>query len=516
MRRRVILYTLQVTLLFLIYFFTARFGLALDAVSGFATFVWIPTGLSLVVLFLGGIRLWPGVFLGALIVNFLMGAPLSASLGIGVGNTLEAIIGVLLLRRFGFDESLRRVRDIVLLIFLATFCSTVVSATFGVESLRLAGLISHEAVLQTWLTWWGGDIVSNLIIAPFLFVWSAKQPLNISLRKVLEGAFLLLAFLLVSVIIFFEVSGPFLERSPKTYLITPFLLWAALRFSQRTTASLLLLLSAIGISGTILGYGPFSNGMLTDNLWYLQGYLGIFAIISLLLCAVVWERRDIEERKDDFIRMASHELKTPITSLKLYAELLRRKPTDIKTITRFEDQIDKVAILVNDLLDISKITSGKLELHPELFDINQLVKDTVASVKLDNKKKKIQIQGTIKEAIWGDKVRIGEVLINLLTNAIKYSPHSHTIKVFLNDKGSAVSIGIKDFGIGIDQEHQNKIFERFYRVQQDSERSFPGLGIGLYISAEIIRRHGGKMTVESETGKGSLFTIILSRGNYIT
>ncbi|MES2436751.1 MAG: ATP-binding protein [Patescibacteria group bacterium] len=215
--------------------------------------------------------------------------------------------------------------------------------------------------------------------------------------------------------------------------------------------------------------------------------------------------------RDEFISVASHELKTPVTSLKMYTQVIleqmKRKGEDqmIIPLKKMETQINKLTLLIDDLLNISKLQLGKLEFHEEFFDLQEVVVDTIESVQASSIQHKITIKGTLTKKVWGDKYRIAQVITNLLTNAIKYSPEAHKVVVHVGETKHNAEITVQDYGIGITKEQQKKIFTRFYRVSGPEARTFPGLGIGLYISSEIVRRHHGKIDVKSIKGKGSKF-----------
>lgn len=222
--------------------------------------------------------------------------------------------------------------------------------------------------------------------------------------------------------------------------------------------------------------------------------------------------------RDEFISVASHELKTPITSLKIYTQVLMNQLSkqqngfSVKPLIKMDEQINKLTNLINDLLNIAKVQTGKLEFNDEFFDLNELAKNTVEYVQPTVQNHKIVLRGQIKKKVFGDKDRIGQVLTNLITNAIKYSPDSDKVIVQLRSEKDSAVICVQDFGIGIDEEHQKKIFERFYRVNNEKEKTFPGLGLGLYISYQIVKRHGGDMSVVSSKGKGSIFRFTLLYG----
>jgi PAS domain S-box-containing protein len=227
------------------------------------------------------------------------------------------------------------------------------------------------------------------------------------------------------------------------------------------------------------------------------------------------ERMEQERRKDDFISMASHELKTPVTSLKVYTQLMHRQAVQqrntpfVQTLEKMDTQIVKLTNLIYDLLDLSRIQAGKLEYREEYFDINELVEEIVESIQATYSTHKITITGRIPKDVYADRDRIGQVLINLIINAIKYSPKADKVTIRLSNSGSKVQVTVRDYGIGIAKIQQEKIFDRFYQVTDNPEKTFPGLGIGLYISGEIIKRHKGRIWVDSEKGKGSTFSFIL-------
>jgi PAS domain S-box-containing protein len=236
----------------------------------------------------------------------------------------------------------------------------------------------------------------------------------------------------------------------------------------------------------------------------------------------ITELKKLEQRKDDFIKMASHELKTPITSINGYVQLLLNiyneadeqrlqlsKQTVKSSLNTIAKQVVKLTRLISELLDLSRIESGKLELDKTAFDLRSMIEETVQDIRQTASKHAIILHNDFEGKIVADKDRIGQALLNLLTNAIKYSPNADLIEVFVENGNRSAIIKVKDYGIGIDKKDQQKIFERFYRVEGKSEQTFPGFGIGLFIASEIIQRHNGSIRVESEKGKGSVFTVTL-------
>jgi PAS domain S-box-containing protein len=244
---------------------------------------------------------------------------------------------------------------------------------------------------------------------------------------------------------------------------------------------------------------------------YLKGSKneGIWLIVDLT------ERKQLERQKDEFISIASHELKTPVTSLKAYAQVLTKRMTkkgdtdSASHLIKMDNQLDKLTNLIKDLLDVTKIEGGKLQFQNDYFDMNELVREIVEEVQRTTERHAIQITGILTKKLYGDRERIGQVLINLLSNAIKYSPNAEKVTVSLQEGTDTTTICVRDYGVGIPKNMQAKVFDRFFRVNDTRSQTFPGLGLGLYISAEIIKRQKGKIWIESEPGKGSEFCFSL-------
>lgn len=223
------------------------------------------------------------------------------------------------------------------------------------------------------------------------------------------------------------------------------------------------------------------------------------------------ETEDLVYRRDEFFSIASHELKTPVTSLKAYTQLLLMDVEDgadsqqKNMLQRMDIQINKLTLLINDLLDTSKIENGHLVYNKEVFSLNELVKETIADLKPTSLDNELIFQNHFDANVNADRDRIAQVLNNFLTNAIKYAPDGKKITISLDGKDGKVICSVQDFGKGIVAEEQEKIFERFYRITGHNLNTFPGLGLGLFICKEIIENHGGKIGLVSERGKGSTF-----------
>lgn len=237
------------------------------------------------------------------------------------------------------------------------------------------------------------------------------------------------------------------------------------------------------------------------------GYIGA--------CVDITEQKHLQQQKDDFIGIASHELKTPVTSIKAYTQVLERmlrKKGEVKEaemIGRMDVQINRLTSLIADLLDVTKINAGKLQFNDRDFDFNLMVKELVEDLQRTTETHTLIDKYDGEAIVYGDKERIGQVITNLITNAVKYSPRADKIIIHTSLKENEVILCVEDFGIGISKGNLGKVFEQFYRVSGDMQHTFPGLGLGLYISSEIIKREGGRIWVTSCEGKGSTFCFAL-------
>lgn len=225
------------------------------------------------------------------------------------------------------------------------------------------------------------------------------------------------------------------------------------------------------------------------------------------------EQKNTEKAKDEFISIASHELKTPLTSAKAFVQLIehnmqKKNDSDIIFARKAGASLDRLNALIMELLDVSKIQFGKLELNISAFNFNAMLTQAAEEVQMSTEKHKIILTGEVPGDVAADKERLKQVMINLLTNAVKYSPDSDSIFVHAVMENNSISVSVRDEGIGINTKNLNRIFELYYR-EDGRDTRFQGLGIGLAISRNIIRRHGGKIWAQSEPGKGSIFNFTI-------
>lgn len=226
--------------------------------------------------------------------------------------------------------------------------------------------------------------------------------------------------------------------------------------------------------------------------------------------------QELMSRKDEFMSIASHELKTPITSLKASLQFVERmvdKDEVLHPVAPFVEkatkQVNKLTDIVNELMDVTRIHAGRLELSKIDFNLMVMIKECKEQCIADNDIRVVHIEGDPDLVIRADRNRLEQVITNLLTNALKYSPDNEPVYIrFEKTADDKSRVEVKDNGIGIPEDKVNDIFDRFYRVENTS-KNFSGIGLGLYISSEIIKRHQGQIGVESTLGGGSTFWFII-------
>ena len=329
-----------------IYYLSAKLGLRFAYINTSVTTVWPPTGIALAAFVLFGYQVWPAILAGAFLANVRTSYAILPSLGIAVGNTLEGLLGAYLVNRFArggrvFD----RVRDIFRFTLLAALISTTVSATIGVTSLYAGGLLPWHQVARVWLTWWLGDAVGDIVIAPPLILWIGVKPApRFTGRQLLEGGLAALATGLVTFGIF---GGVFPERHyALTVLLWPVLIWVAFRFGPREAATAIVIVSIVGILQTLHGLGPFGQISTSESFVLLQLWTGVTAVTSLVLAAVVAAQRDIEGQWRELA------VTDPLTGLANHRQLVQSLESEIK---RSRRTAQPLAVVLLDLDGLKQI-----------------------------------------------------------------------------------------------------------------------------------------------------------------
>ena len=654
---------------------------------GYATPVWPPSGIALAALLLFGNRVWVGVWLGAALINVtVQGSPFIAG-AIATGNTLEAIAAATLVRPvMGRHWRFQTGEDVVRFIVSCALCAGIAAAV-GVGTLEISGAIDSSAAVANALTWWQGDASGMIIVAPLLLSWSTPLVVRWPTAKIVEGVLLVLLLAMTTVVIFGGTGADWTSVT-LAFLALPFVVWAAVRFSQREVTTAVAIVCAIAVWYAVRGHYPFGADSPVAALLFLLAYTSTLVMTGLILCAVIGERervmaqletlneklsqrvddrtqeletlnralreeiaergereevlRQSEERfrllvdgvkdyalfrldpagnvaswntgaqniygyasaeivgthfsrlftaediardwpayelataraggryeeegwrlkKDgsafrantivsalhdsegaligfakvtrdltvprrvealqenqrqmnEFLAMLSHELRNPLAAIVNALDLMRHNPALERSEARgiVERQTAHLAHIVDDLLDVSRITRGKIELRKEPLWFNDAVRHALDSCQplLTARGHAVDVR-TSSEDLWvdADPTRLHQVILNLLTNAAKYTPRGGRIAIEVEREGHEVVLRVRDNGIGIAPTFLPNVFDLFTQGDRSLDRTASGLGIGLTIVKRMVEMHGGSVEAHSAgLGQGSEFVIRL-------
>src|SRR5881392_3669182 len=379
-------------ILAVIYFIAGKLGLMLASLHASASPVWPPAGIALAGLLLLGYRAWPGIFIGAFLVNVTTAGNVATSLAMATGNTLEALVGAWLVNRFAGGTNVFDRPQGVFKFALAAGISTIISPAFGVTSLGVAGFADWANYGAISLTWWLGDATGDLVFTPLVLLWSVASKRRWNKKEAAEVGALFLLLVLLSGVVFDGWLAVSARNYPIAFICGPVLIWTAFRFTQRETAAGIFILSAIAVWGTLHGFGPFVRETENQSLLVVQWCTAVLSITAMALSAGMAERRRVEEElqqqkvvvetanrtKDHFPAMLSHELRTPITPVISALEPLETEPAQTeedKFVEPAPDLEPEIAHLLSiDVAGYSKLSNNEqIEL---LQQLNQIVRST--------------------------------------------------------------------------------------------------------------------------------------------
>lgn len=337
-------YFAQVTALAVIYFAAAKFALMFAISPGYATAVWPPSGIALAALLLLGNRVWPGVWLGATLVNFTVSFSPIVPLLIATGNTLEALAGAILVRRFivGLSCRFEHAADVFKFVAVAAL-SCVIAATVGVVSLTVQGSVAWLDFFPNWVTWWQGDTAGIIIMTPLLLNWSIRHPMVWSQQRLAELAALVLLCAGISYLVFGQ--GAQAASASWMFLVLPLIIWAAYRFTQREVTTIIAAVSAVAIWYTLDGDGPFRSASLNRSLLELLAFISSMVVTGLLLNAVEGERkRAIDDLEKELRGVKDEAVTDPLTGLSNRRYLWHFLPYELLRVARRESSLAVIMI----------------------------------------------------------------------------------------------------------------------------------------------------------------------------
>lgn len=554
------------------YVAAAEAGFSLAFATQQVTAVWPPTGIAVAALWLLGRGCWPGVFVGAFIANALSNEPLLTAATIAAGNTLGPLLGVTLLKRVAqFDERLERVRDVLNLALFGAAIAMTVTATNGVLQLVLANIIPAQAAPSVWWTWWAGDAMGALLVAPLLLTWASAQKPLLRRERAAELAALGLALMAASWLSF---NG----EIPLAYPVFPVVIWTALRFGQRETATVVLAISGIALWATVHGQGPFVSGNLDQRLILLVTFMAVVSATAMLLGAVTAERRTAQqsllrahqelerrviertealsqanrelvetnqtlsrrtaelasknEEVEAFVYIVSHDLRAPLVNLQGFARELEigcsdverllqdiplPAPTAAKLRLAFDDNIHTalrfIAASVNKFERLigallSLSRTGQQTYHIETLDVAALVRTTVDSLRQSIADSGAEVRIGTLPAACGDATAVGQIFGNLLGNALKYRHPDRPARIVIEGVAGPQLVQYQVRDNGAGIPEATQ--RRLFQVfQRFHPQLASGDGIGLAAVKRIVERHGGSIRAESVDGAGSCFQFTL-------
>ena len=500
-----------------VYFAVAKASLVLAIPPGYATAVWPPAGIALVALWRGGLRLWPGVWIGAAAANYTVGGVLGSSAFIGVGNALEAVLGAWLAQRLladprgPFSQPRYTMR-----FFGIALGSALVAATLGALALALSGAIGRDAWLGHWGTWWLGDATGMMIVAPLVVAWLRPGRVVWTPPRIAEGAVLLALMVLIAGEIFF---GWLFEAHsmPLTYLLVPFVIWAAIRFAAREAMTLCAAVSGIALVATVTGEGPFAGRSLNESLILQQIFVATLVATGLVLAALMRQLRRVNEtmrlareEMEHMVHLAAHDLQEPLRTVESFSDLLQM---------RFRERLDaegqeflrfitggaaRARQLIEDLLAVAEAGRRPLALEP--VDAEAALAAALSSLKGAIDASGARVSHAQLPVVPADRHMLESLFQNLVGNAVKHCRgRAPRIEVSAHREAAAWQFSVRDNGPGIDARHHEKIFRMFERL----DRNAPGSGAGLTLCSAIVNRHGGRIWVESAAPGGSTFHFTL-------
>ncbi len=519
-----------------VYFATSKLGFTVAFTAEQVTPVWPPTGIALAALLLLGGKVWPGIWLGAFATNITANEPLITALGIAAGNTLEAVCGAWLLLHFTkFDNGMDRIADVLGLLFFSALVSTMIAATIGVTSLCVGGVQPWTEYGPLWLLWWLGDAGGALIVAPVLLAWFSRPLPLPSTRKVLEALLMMAGLTIFFAVAFTDFLPVRIHGQAFVYAVFPFLIWAAMRFGQRGTALVTLAATAMAVWATTGGQGPFASSSVSQSLLLVEIFMLVVAATGLVMSAAIAERRTAEENlrryadelqrvnqdMDDFVHIVSHDLKEPARGIHNFASFLIE---DYEKILDEEGRAQLLSLktmalrmqeMISDLLHYSRL--GRAETGGQTSGMGEIIESIREMLEhlLAERNASIKILCPLPE-IACDRAAVTELFRNLITNAIRYNdkpaplveigfrervqaPHGREYNVFF----------VRDNGIGIEPKFQAEIFRMFRRLPSSSKFDASGTGVGLAFAKKVVERCNGRIWIESEPGKGSVFYFTL-------
>ena len=533
-------YWLQLCCLAGFYVLTGWLSLSMMVNESVASLIWPPSGIAIAGLLLGGYRLWPAVFLGGMLTNVIVSEHLFMSSLIGVGNSLESLLAVWLLRKAIPDMDLfGGLRNTAAFIALAAMIAPLPSAAIGTLSMLLFGMTDLLQAPRAFGAWFLGDLMGVLALTPLIFLIgrhltapeTRQESLPSFYSRGAEQIMLVCAATLASVAVYtlpHDITVRF------TYLPFLLVLWGALRLPMIQALVLSLLVSIVAVSGTLAERADVSHARLIEQMAFLYLFLATQIATVLLVGAVMRDREKIARQlwhaqrqaeaasaqKSQFLTNISHEIRTPLNGIIGVTGIMMPESNNARQreqLRIIQNSADSLLTLLNDLLDHARIEAGKLSIVRQTFALPQLLRDVIglfeSQAEAHGLRLRAQFSGNLPRYAVSDDVRIRQILVNILGNALKFTQRGEVTLSVTRESEAAniatVRITVEDSGIGIPEEAQKKIFEPFTQADNSTSRLYGGSGLGLTISRQLAEQLGGSLSLTSSPGIGTRVDIIL-------
>jgi signal transduction histidine kinase/CheY-like chemotaxis protein len=535
------------------YFVLAKVGLALASIHPSASPIWPPTGLALAAVVVRGYRVWPAIFLGALVANATTAGSIYTSSAIALGNTLEALVGGYLISRWSGGLRVFDTPAGVARFALIALAATPISATIGIGSLTLAGYADSAHLASTWVTWWLGDLAGALVITPVIVLWARSSLRRKAGKEFLEAATVLALAILIGVLAF----SPFIEQTPSRdalgFLAVLPLMWAALRCGQRDTATVALVLSGFAVWGTLAGAGPFAGSTLNDAFLLLLMYMISTSVPTLALSA----NASLHRRTERSLREAHAELGKTVQARTTELEQTREALHQVQKMEALGQLTGGIAhdfnniltVIINSLqsvrgsLDEDSKTRERLDRameaahngaslvqqllvfarrHPlqvRPTDLNRIVSSAVAMFSRSCPESIAISTDLAPDLRWAtaDATQVQTAILNLALNARDAMPSGGRLTVATRNvsdgmplpadlpPGDYISITVTDTGGGMSPDVLARVFEPFFTTKEIGK----GTGLGLSMVYSTMQQMGGDIAIESPHGEGTSVRLLL-------
>jgi signal transduction histidine kinase/ActR/RegA family two-component response regulator len=484
-------------------------------------------GLALAGMLLFGYKLWPAILFGHLIAIVTTRPDIEVlALVIACGYALQIVVSVFVMREFGFTMELNRLKNILILVSVALVLTTIEPTIATIGQMMLTQL--DLSPIHNWARAWGAGVFSVIVITPFLLSWypSSKVVKMRSHKERLEVVAAFLLLIAVNYLVFWTLWAQVIGIVV-IFLLPAVLMWFAMRLHPQWLTLAIFVTAIQGIGGAIIA--QVSPSPVNEQLVAIEIYIGLVAAMLYMLAGIVEERRDAfrklkqayeasvasDKAKNDFIAILAHELRNPLAPVMSSLEFMKLQSKD----PQLDEVIDNTLVhtdmmrhLLDDLLDMARLVQGKITLRKEHVELRSIMEHSIASVVDHAKSKNITLRYELPPArlrVSADPIRLKQIIMNLLNNACKYTQKGGTVELLYGINTDQLFISIKDNGVGIAPELQERIFEPFRQVG-NAVRYGTGLGVGLYLTKSLVEMHQGTIEVISEgADKGSTFTIYL-------